>query len=67
MTLGLFLPLVLAFFALTEIPLFIRWRSNGTISESAFPILALASLTLPVAAYFVLNLFMPEWGAIELF
>ncbi len=67
MTLGLFLPLVLAFFALTEIPLFLKWRSDGRISESAFPFLAIASLTLPVAAYFILNLIVPDWGAIEVF
>jgi len=67
MTLGLFLPLVLAFFALTEIPIFLHWRAKGTISEGQFPIMALASLTLPVAAYFILNLLVPEWGAIEVF
>lgn len=67
MNLGLFLPLALAFISLTEIPLFLRWRANGMISEGQFPILILASLILPVAAYFILNLFVPEWGAIEVF
>lgn len=67
MNLGLVLPLALAFIALTEIPLFLHWRAKGMISESQFPVLALASLTLPVAAYFILNLFVPEWGAIEVF
>ncbi|NVE95141.1 hypothetical protein [Altererythrobacter lutimaris] len=67
MTLGLFLPLAFGFIALTEIPIFIKLRSTGAISEAAFPFLALASLILPFALYVVLNILVPEWGAIVLF
>jgi|GEM_PF-3772655 len=67
MTLGLFLPLLLALVALTEIPLFLRWRAKGIVSESAFPVLAIASVALPFIAYAVLNHVKPELGAIEVF
>ena len=67
MTLGISLPLVLAFFALTEVPIFVHWRRTGKISESAFPVFALASVSLPFIAYVLLNHILPEWGAIEVF
>ncbi|MEP5937907.1 MAG: hypothetical protein ABJ239_06235 [Erythrobacter sp.] len=67
MTLDLFLPLLLAAIALTEVPLFLHWRAKGIVSESAFPILAIASVALPFIAYVVLNLIRPDLGAIEVF
>lgn len=67
MTLGTFLPLVTAVIAAIEIPLLLSWRSSGRISESAFPVLMLASLTVPVALYVVFNIIVPDIGAIELF
>ena len=67
MTLGLFLPLLLGLIALTEVPLFLSWRAKGIVSETAFPIMAIASVALPFIAYVVLNLIRPEWGAIEVF
>lgn len=67
MTLGIFLPLLLALVALTEVPIFLHWRSKGKISEGAFPVLALSSVSLPFIAYGILNLVVPEWGAIEVF
>lgn len=67
MTIGTFLPLVTAIFAAIEIPIFLNWRASGKISESAFPVMMLASLTLPVALYFILNLVVPDIGAIVLF
>ena len=67
MTLGIFLPLVLALMALTEVPIFIHWRRTGKITEGVFPVLALASVSLPFVAYVLLNQIVPEWGAIEVF
>lgn len=67
MTIGTFLPLVTAIFALIEIPIFLHWRSTGKITESAFPFMAIATLIVPVALYFAFKLLVPDVGAIELF
>ena len=67
MTIGTFLPLITAIFALIEIPIFLHWRSTGKITERAFPVLAMATLIVPVALYGVFNIIVPDVGALELF
>ena len=67
MTIGTFLPLITAIFAAIEIPLFLRWRASGKISESAFPAMAIASLAVPFLLYAIFTYAVPEIGAIELF
>ena len=62
MTLGLFLPLLLALVALTEIPLFLSWRAKGIVSERAFPVLAIASVAFHLSLMRCSTMLCPNWA-----
>lgn len=66
-TLGLFLPLVLAAVAIIDLFAFSMMRQRGIVSDNMFNLLALASVALPVVAYIVLTVVVPSAGAIEMF
>lgn len=65
MSLGTLLPALLALIALTDLVLFRAMLSRGRIGETAFNLMVLAALSLPVLAYVILNVMLPEWGRIE--
>ena len=67
MTLGNFVPLAFLLIAFVEAPLFMGLTSRGVIKPGAMRILILASASLPVLAYVILNYALPEVGAIEAF
>ncbi len=65
MTLGALIPLIFLFVACAEVPLFLRWYSDGRMKAGvAFAAMGL-SLALPIAAYAVLTFVMPDLGATE--
>lgn len=67
MTLGLFLVIATAFTALVEIAVFTRMRNNGRLSEAIYPVVIMASLSLPVIVYVIMFHVMPDTGASVLF
>ena len=67
MTLATFITAAGVATAITEIMLFTRWRDSGRLSESAYPVLLLASLALPIALYIIFTSIVPDLGAMELF
>ena len=67
MTLGLFLVIATAFTALVEIAIFTRMRNNGRLSEAIYPVVIVASLSLPVIVYVIMFHVMPDTGANVLF
>ncbi|SMQ75828.1 hypothetical protein SAMN06297468_2979 [Altererythrobacter xiamenensis] len=67
MTLGLFLVIATAFTALVEIAIFTRMRNNGRLSEAIYPVVIMASLSLPVIVYVIMFHVMPDTGASVLF
>ena len=67
MTLGIFLPLVLAAVAIIDLIAFSMMRQRGIIGDTLFNLLALASVALPLIAYIVLAVIVPDAGAIEIF
>ena len=67
MTLGTFLPALLAVVAITDLILFRVLLAKGSIKDRLLYILALGSLSLPPLAYVILNVVSPDWGMIELF
>ncbi|MDJ0642947.1 MAG: hypothetical protein QNJ15_09025 [Erythrobacter sp.] len=62
MTLGTLLPLILILLAFTEVPLFLKWYSDGKIAKGAAYSMMALSLVLPIAAYVVLTFIVPELG-----
>lgn len=67
MTLGIFLPLVLAAVAIIDLMAFRMMLSRGKISERLFNLLALVSVSLPLLAYIILTVIVPGAGAVQLF
>ena len=67
MTLGLFLVIATAFTALVEIAIFTRMRNNGRLSEAVYPVVIMASLSLPVIVYAIMFHVMHDTGATVLF
>ena len=80
MTLGVFLPLITALGALLVVPMFVwqlrRLPGNtdpgyeaATVSAKArgFKTIIAAELALPVLLYLILNLILPDEGAMVLF
>ena len=67
MTLGLFLVIATAFTALVEIAIFTRMRNNGRLSEAIYPVVIVASLSLPIIVYVIMFHVMPDTGASVLF
>jgi len=67
MTLAIFLPLVLAAIAITDLIIFRTMLSKSAISERLFTWIALASILLPLVAFILLRFVVPDVGAIELF
>ena len=67
MTLGAFMVATGIVVAATELVFFTRWRNSGRISESAYPVLLLSSIALPVALFAIFTYVVPDLGAMELF
>ena len=67
MTLATFIIAAGVMTAITEIIFFTRWRDSGRLSESAYPVLLLASIALPIALYVIFTYVVPDLGAMELF
>jgi uncharacterized membrane protein YjfL (UPF0719 family) len=65
-TLGTIQPAALALFALADIFAFRVIHSQGGISQKSYAVWGAAAIALPIIAYVVLNLVMPEWGAKEI-
>ncbi len=65
MILGNIIPLILFVIAIAEVPLFLRWYSDGRMAKGAAYAAMALSLVLPIIAYAVLNFAMPELGAKE--
>ena len=63
MTHGLFLVIATAFTALVEIAIFTRMRNNGRLSEAIYPVVIMASLSLPVIVYVIMFHVLPDTGA----
>lgn len=63
MILGNVIPLILFIIAIAEVPLFLRWYSDGRMGKGAAYSAMALSLTLPIIAYVVLNFVMPDLGA----
>lgn len=67
MTLGIFLPLVLAAVAVIDLVAFRMMLARGKISERLFNLLSLASVSLPLLAYIILTAIVPSAGAVQMF
>ena len=67
MTLGNFIPLLLALVTVIDLVAFRIMLAKGAIRDGMFNLLALGSVSLPFVAYAILAWVMPEWGAIEVF
>ena len=67
MTLGIFLPLVLAAVAIIDLVAFRMMLARGEISERLFNLLSLASVSLPLLAYIILTVIVPSAGAVQMF
>ena len=67
MTLGIFLPLVLAAVAIIDLVAFRMMLARGKISERLFNLLSLASVSLPLLAYIILTVIVPSAGAVHMF
>ena len=67
MTLGIFLPLVLAAVAIIDLVAFRMMLARGKISERLFNLLSLASVSLPLLAYIILTVIVPRAGAVQMF
>ncbi|MBO6608952.1 MULTISPECIES: hypothetical protein [Altererythrobacter] len=67
MTLGIFLPLVLAAVAIIDLVAFRMMLARGKISERLFNLLSLASVSLPLLAYIILTVIVPSAGAVQMF
>lgn len=67
MTLGIFLPLVLAAVAVIDLVAFRIMLARGKISERLFNLLSLASVSLPLLAYIILTVIVPSAGAVQMF
>ena len=67
MTLGIFLPLVLAAVAIIDLVAFRMMLARGKISERLFNLFSLASVSLPLLAYIILTVIVPSAGAVQMF
>ena len=67
MTLATFVTAAGVVTAITEIIFITRWRESGRLSESAYPVLLLASIALPIALYVIFTYIVSDLGAMELF
>ena len=62
MILGNVIPLILFIIAIAEVPLFLRWYSDGKMTAGAAYAAGAVSLALPFVAYVVLTFVAPELG-----
>lgn len=67
MTFGLPIPLFFLNIATVEFAIFRRLQENGTITRQAAKLMMIASVSLPIITYAILNRALPDVGAARLF